>query len=225
MLENNYQINHVETFIIDEVKELIYDNDKLDEYKQITKELGITENLSIEDKSPIPFPRLKTIEKSVFSTLCPNYVNYKDFTDTPVPLEILKLIKLSIDENYFCKIEIWHDYEKPDPVVIGTTGYWYVYDKSYNHIKNENGGDLEFNSKEVAQDYKMKHKHYSVGFNEIGQYLIGRWADIKASFKELQERAKERYVRENSTRYEKDLKEAQRSLDDVQLKATELFGI
>jgi len=224
MLENNYQINFIETYLIDEVKQMIYDDDKLTEYKELAQQLGLKENLTVDNKSPIPFHPMKDIERNVFGELCPKKTPFKEFDETPIPLEILKLIKLGLDEKYFTTVEIWHDYKKPDPVAVGIVGYWYFYDSGYTRIK-ENGKDVEFTDRNKANEYLKNNPDITISFAETKNYLIGRWADVKASFKELQQRAKERFILDLSVRYEKQLKEAQRNLDDVKLNATERFGI
>lgn len=46
----------VQTFLVEESKELIYDDEKLNEWKQKCEELGLSEQLALAnpEKSPIP---------------------------------------------------------------------------------------------------------------------------------------------------------------------------
>ena len=111
----------VETFVIEETATLIYDNEDLDKWNKHVEELGLVGQTSIQvkEKSPIPFMPLKRNLVEVFSTLCPRRVDVKDYNVTPIPLEILDLVALSIREKYFDEIEIWYDGASPDPACIG----------------------------------------------------------------------------------------------------------
>ena len=63
----------VETYIIEETQELIYDNEKLDQWNNLVAELGLTGQTKIQakDKSPIPFLHMKSTLVNVFLQLCP----------------------------------------------------------------------------------------------------------------------------------------------------------
>lgn len=112
----------VETFVEKETEQLIYDVEQLDEWKEIIEELkleGQKTLLGSDDTSPIPFMYLKTQSKIILETLCPIKREVVKYSKSPIPLEILGLIKLSEKESYFEKIEIWYDDTQPDPVCIG----------------------------------------------------------------------------------------------------------
>ena len=55
-------------------------------------------------------------------------------------------------------------------------------------------------------------------------YLLGKWADVKHSFDDLKEMAKKRYIEQKGNEYRKQIKEAQRSLDDLETEAFEKFN-
>ena len=111
----------VQSFLVEESKELIYESDKLEEWKQKCEELGLSDQLALtsEDKSPIPFEHMNTAMKRVYETLCPEKVDFKKYKKTTIPLEVLSLIHLSVNEGYFNEIEIWYDDKTPDPLVVG----------------------------------------------------------------------------------------------------------
>lgn len=111
----------VQSFIVEESKELIYDSEKIDEWKAKCEELGLTEQLALSTpgKSPIPFESMNTVSNRVYSTLCPAKVKYKAYKKTAIPLEVLSLIALSEKEHYFEEIEIWYDDKTPDPLAVG----------------------------------------------------------------------------------------------------------
>jgi hypothetical protein len=111
----------VQTFIIEETKELIYDSDKIQEWKDKCQELGLENQLALAepDKSPIPFECINEVQRRVYETLCPVKTMYKDYKRTAIPLEVLSLIALSEKEGYFSDIQIWYDDKTPDPFAIG----------------------------------------------------------------------------------------------------------
>lgn len=111
----------VQSFLVEESTELIHDSEKLEEWKNKCEELGLTEQLELtsENKSPIPFEAMNTVSLRVYETLCPAKVDYKSYKKTTIPLEVLSLIHLSVNENYFNGIEIWYDDKAPDPLAVG----------------------------------------------------------------------------------------------------------
>ena len=222
MLQNNSEEMKtiVETFIIEETEELIHDNEALDRWNELVDKLGLEGQTKIVsgDKSPIPFMHMKQSIINTFKCLCPREVIVKEYDATPIPVEILDLVALSVNEDYFNKIEIWYDHETPDPVCVGMTGYYYQTTWSSNRNTELDG--KEFKTKQECIDAGATADVY---FSIKNHYLIGRWADVKRSFKELAKMAKERYIRENGNRYRAEIKEAQRRLDDLEIRATEKF--
>lgn len=111
----------VQTFIVQEAEELIYDSEKIDEWKAKCEELGLHDQLALakKEKSPVPFDCMNTVAIRVYETLCPAKVNYKKYNRTAIPLEVLSLIALSEKEGYFDDLEIWYDDKSPDPLAVG----------------------------------------------------------------------------------------------------------
>lgn len=210
----------VETFVIEEVESLIYDNEKLEKWNSIVNDLNLKGQMDIvkPDKSPIPFMHMKQELTNVFNTLCPRSCDIKDFSITPIPVEILDLVALSVRENYFNSIQVWWDDKSPDPVVTGLKGFWYEmlwYGDSNKSIEGK-----KFNSKEEAVDAGSRHP----SFSESERYLIGKWADVKHSFEELREMARKRFISSEQNEIKRRIKEEQRRLDDVEQSAFERFG-
>lgn len=114
----------VQTFVIEETEELIYDSDKIQEWKEKCEALGLSEQLALAnpDKSPVPFECMNTVSQRVYGTLCPAKLDYKKYGRTPIPIEILSLIALSEKEGYFNAIQIWYDDKSPDPLAVGRIG-------------------------------------------------------------------------------------------------------
>lgn len=210
----------VETFVIEETVELIYDNEKLDKWNELIEKLELKGQSRIvsKDKSPIPFMHLKTSMVNVFRTLCPRQVLVEKYDVTPIPVEILSMIALSKKEEYFNKIEIWYDDKSPDPACIGTTGYWYQ--STWYDDRDRSLDGIKFKTEEEAIQRGATRVH----FTEDNRYLLGKWADVKHSFEELKEIATKRYIQEEQNDLKKKIRDAQRELDDLQQKAFDKFN-
>lgn len=219
--KNNHQSMKtvVETFLTEETVELIYDNEQLNKWNSHVEELGLKGQTKIKqkDKSPIPFMHLKTSYKNICEQLCPRKVDVEAYDVTAIPVEILDLIALSKREMYFQKIQIWYDDKSPDPFAIGLVGKYYSYLDGYSSSK-------EFDTHEEAKDYCKNGSNKTVYFSERGFYLIGKWADVKHSWKELKEMASERFKAEKGNEYHKAIKEAKRGLEDLETEAFEKFN-
>jgi hypothetical protein len=220
MLDNNSESMKtiVETFIIEETAELIYDNEKLEQWNKYINDLNLEgqTKLTKPEKSPIPFLFMKTSMVRMFKTLCPRIVDIQEYDVTPIPLEILSLVSLSQKEKYFNKIEIWYDDSLPDPVCVGKTCEFYGYESGYTK-RTEN---LKTKEEVVAiigpanSVYETDEKHY----------LLGKWADVKRDFKELKQMAIDRYIEETRTNLESNIKRYENELQDIQITAKNYFA-
>lgn len=212
----------VETFVIEETQELIYDNEKLDHWNTLVSELGLEGQTKIASptKSPIPFMHIKKSMKNIFECLCPRKVEVEKYDVTPIPVEILDLIALAKREKHFDNIQIWYDDKSPDPFCVGIKGSYYCYDKGYRRIEGLSGMTLN-----DAQSKKRDNSSvYDIGNESMEHYLLGKWADVKHSFKELKEMATSRFVQEKENECKKKIKEAQRELDDLTALAFDQFN-
>lgn len=209
----------VELFVIEETQELIYDNEKLDQWNKRVAELGLTGQTKIQakDKSPIPFLHMKQSHIAVFSQLCPIRVDIKVYDKTPIPVEILDLAALSVKEQYFNKIEIWYDDQAPDPVCIGILGGWKVYDHAYSVIARPA-------TEAEAKSFKGQANYYTHNFETTGHYLIGRWADVKQSLEVLAAKAKKLFIASEGSRIEQNIRDQKRRLEDLDTEADRKFG-
>ena len=141
----------VETYLVEEVSELIYDGEKLDRWNDLVAQLGLTGQRSVvkPEKSPIPFLIMNEQIKAVFETLCPNKVDVSEYNQMPIPVEILDLISLSVKEEYFGEIQIWYDEKQKDPVCVGKEASWCV-DDSQGHKVSACGS---FSTKSACDNY------------------------------------------------------------------------
>jgi len=184
----------VETYIIEETQELIYDNEKLDQWNSLVAELGLTGQTQVvkTDKSPIPFLWMNKALVKVFEELCPRKTKIEEYSKTPIPVEALSLASLSKKEGYFDKIEVWYNDEHPDPAIVG---YKYT----------QGNGEWEKNW------YAEK-------------YLLARWSDVKATLEQLTDRAKKLFTLRRSNELKESIKRHQRELEDIEIEANNQFG-
>jgi hypothetical protein len=185
----------VETFFIEETKELMYDNEKLDQWNALVAQLELTGQTQIvkTEKSPIPFLWMNGALVKVFQELCPTKVDVRLYDKTTIPVEALSLVSLSTKEGYFDKIEVWYNDKNPDPAIIG-------YKFSSEH---KDGWSQEFYAK---------------------KYLLARWSDVKASLADLTERARKLFIMRRKNEIAQNIKNYQRELEDIELTANREFG-
>lgn len=184
----------VETYIIEETQELIYDNEKLDQWNSLVAELGLTGQTQVvkKDKSPIPFLWMNQTLKAVFEELCPAKVKVSEYSKTPIPVEALGMVSLSVKEGYFDKIEVWYNDKNPDPAIIG-----------YKYNRGESDWQREWHA---------------------DRYLLARWSDVKATLEELTERAKKLFVLRRSNELKEEIVRRQRDLEDIDIEGNKRFG-
>lgn len=221
MLENNSNNMKtvVETFLVEETVDLIYDNEKLDKWNKQVEELGLTGQTKIvkKDKSPIPFLHMKTSLVNVFKTLCPTAVDIKEYNISPIPVEILDLVSLSIKEEYFSRIHIWYDDKNPDPVCVGELSTYYTYNDRYQTIER----NLTYDQ---ASEKKKNGECYNYVTENTQFYLIGKWGDVKHSFEELKQNASDRYKKTVLNEYQQEIKNYQRKIEDLDNEAFNKFN-
>jgi hypothetical protein len=212
----------VQLYMVDEVTEMIYDNEKLERYNELVSQLGLKgqKTVVVEGKSPIPFMPMNRAMKNIFETLCPRQENFREFSQCPIPVEILDKIALSVKEQYFSEIQVWYDDKSDDPIVVGIAGYWYQ--STWTDGRNKEYDNVQFATKEEAREKCGS----SVGIyqNTDKKYLIGRWADTAKTMKELKEMAMERYMAESLNDYEKAIKDCQRKIEDLKNEAFSRFN-
>ncbi len=229
-LENNSKEMKtvVETFVMEETVDLTYDDVKLEKWNELRKELGLVgqEAIQAPTKSPIPFMYMNQTYVDVAGTLCPRKENVVDYNATPIPLEILELIAMSSREQYFTNVEIWYDEKSKDPFAIGILKEFYIKVKSSwsNHEDKKrfkNRTDCDTYIKEMGYEDAEAQESYS----DTKYYCIGKWADVKQSWKQLTAKAKKRFIEEGSNRFKTAIRDAERGLADIKLDAETKFGV
>lgn len=184
----------VETYIIEETQELIYDNEKLDQWNNLVNELGLEGQTKVvkAEKSPLPFLWMNTALKKTFEELCPAKTPVESYDKTPIPVEALSMLALSKREGYFDKIEVWFNEKNPDPAIIGL-----------KYTQGSGQWEKEFYAE---------------------RYLLARWSDVKASLAELTDRARRLFILRRTNELNDSIKRQQRELEDMEIVANNQFG-
>lgn len=210
----------VQTYIIEETSDLIHNNEALDKWNELVSSLKLDGQRKIQkpDKSPIPFLCLNNMLVEVFNVLCPQKVEIGRYDKTPIPVEILELVGLSLKEGYFKKMEVWYDDKTVDPIVLGITGIWK--ESAWYSDSNKSLDGKEFNSEEEAKKNGANRPYLS----ETGKYLLARWGDVRQSLDELRKRAKERYLSQERNEIEKTVIECNHKLELLDKETNIKFG-
>jgi len=187
----------VETFFVEETTNLIHDGEALKTWSEKCAELGLEGQKEVVTvgKSPIPFLWMNDALVATFETLCPTKVKITAYDKSPIPVEILELVSLSQKESYFDFMEIWFNEQVKDPVCVGYR---------------------------IPDDHKNKSEWERQYYAK--KYLLGRWADVKASLDTLVERAKNLFIAQTTTALKQNIKNFQRQLEDVEMDAARKFG-
>jgi hypothetical protein len=187
----------VETYFIEETTNLIHDGDALEKWRERVVELQLAGQAEVvqAEKSPIPFLWMNSGLIKTFEVLCPTKVNIEKYNKTPIPVDLLDVVALCGKEKYFDGIKVWYNEKDKDPVIIG--------------YKMKEG--KEFNDRWESEYYSER-------------YLIGRWADVKASLDSLIARAKQLFFKSETVRLKQEIRDRQRHIEDLETKIEEEFG-
>ena len=175
----------IETYLIEDSEKMISEPEHLEEWLKTVEDLGLEgqKELAKPGKSPIPFLAMNRAMERVYATLCPNKTKVHQYRNSTIPLRVLSLIALSEREKYFCKVEIWDDKEKPDPVAVGylndnydsptfLIARWGDELRDFPSLKNEAITRFRENKK---RDYQAKLDSLE---GDIAKYFAGDWTSF-----------------------------------------------
>lgn len=211
----------VQSYLQNEVLDLVIEPGALDQWHAMVKEMGLEGQSSIAkpDKSPIPYLFMTPSMVATFETLCPREVELKDYKAGPIPLQALEHIKLAQREGHFLRIMIRYDDKAPDPVAIGETGHFYTYGTDG---KIPGVTDWQEIPKDRLQEVRAAGHGLSVQVNQ--RFLLARWGAENDTLENLAAKAKERHIRESGADLNKTIKEAQSKLSVLGEEATIKFN-
>lgn len=210
----------VQIFQNEELNDISFEVEALAEWKELASELGMQKQLDFvkSSESPIPYPFVNRSMEVIFSTLCPKKEDYKEYSKTPIPLEVMKQIAMSVRDKHFDRIEIWYDDKTPDPFAIGITETFTAVDGKWASLKDSEGKDVLFKSSKEAKEYSE-----AVGFSfnyatsrSCVKYLIGRWADEIRPISELKQLAMDRVIEKYGAELKNKIEDLQQALKKIQ---------
>jgi hypothetical protein len=199
----------IQSFRNAELDNVILEVGDQDEWKQLAAEMGLDKQMEFvqQAKSPLPYPYMNQSMQNIFGTLCGTKVDFKEYSKTPIPLDVMRELAFCRVEKYFNDIKIWYDDKTPDPIAVGTctrfsaSYYKTQEDKDKGSYYNRESTGYDFTSREQAKDYVE-----TMGFvfndtnTQTNQYLIARWADELRPMEELKtlalDRLQDKYVSE-----------------------------
>ena len=196
----------VEIYQNQELNDITFDKESLDEWRQLASEMGMQNQLDFVRKasSPIPYPNINSSMRTIFKTLCPSFAEMEKYTKSPLPLEVMRQIAFSVRDKHFQKIEIWWDDKKIDPVAVGITEKFYIYDSNYSRMRDNENNETLFDTYEEAKAYAELVGFVYQGITPTNreEYLIARWGDELKPFDTLKQEATSRLME----KYEAELK-------------------
>lgn len=208
----------IQSFRNAELDNVILEIGDQEEWKQLAAQMGLEKQIEFvqQAKSPLPYPYMNQSMQNIFATLCPTKIDFKEYSKTPIPLEVMRELAFCKSENYFSDIKIWYDDKTPDPIAVGTTTRY-----SASYYKTQEAKDkgsyydrestpYDFTSKEQAKDYVETMGYVYNDYNsQTNQYLIARWADELRPMEELKKLALERLQDKYVSEWNKAIKELQ----------------
>jgi hypothetical protein len=208
----------IQSFKNAELNNVILDLGDQDEWKELAAQMGLNKQLEFvqQAKSPLPYPYMNQSMQNIFATLCPTKIEFKEYSKTPIPLEVIRELAFCVGENYFNSIQIWYDDKTPDPIAVGkSTRYSASYYKTQEAKDRGSWSDrtstpYDFTSKEQAKDYVETMGYVFNDYNQqTDEYLIARWADELRPMEELKALALDRLKDKYLTEWSKAIKELQ----------------
>jgi len=208
----------IQSFRNAELDNVILEIGDQDEWKQLAAEMGLEKQMEFVQaaKSPLPYPYMNQSMQNIFGTLCSTKIDFKEYSKTPIPLEVMRELAFCKSEKYFSDIKIWYDDKTPDPIAVGrTTRYSASYyktqeEKEKGSYYNRLSTPYDFTSKEQAKDYVETMGYVYNDYNsQTNDYLIARWADELRPMEELKKLALDRLKDKYMSEWNKAIKELQ----------------
>ena len=172
----------VTLFVEDEKAPLIAEPD---DWRKKCEELGLEGQISMCEpgKSPIPFKLLSRGEFRAILAVCPQSALIKSYKGEPIPMKVLGMVALAVQENYFTEIKIWHPVRGADPFVIGYAdnneyliAQWgpeaFSWEKIMEKARAILTNKVISKCREQIADYQVIGEHPE---NEVEKYLNGDW--------------------------------------------------
>jgi hypothetical protein len=113
----------IETYQVEDAE---WPGDEVDKeaYLALAEKIGAKKQVDlVNDEGAIPFQRMSDAVKHTWKAFCPGQHRLAEFSDSMIPMRVMKLLDHCIEKKYFGHIEIWTESEtNPDPVAVGYMG-------------------------------------------------------------------------------------------------------
>lgn len=113
-----------EIFVEPELMEL-EQPENAQEWFEICSQLGLEGQVKhadrSEEKKAPPYMHIDPKTNKIIMAICPVQVQYKDYSASTIPLDVLKEIQKAESNGWYQKIYICYDDKSPDPFVVGMT--------------------------------------------------------------------------------------------------------
>jgi len=96
---------------------LLIDDNQLQRYNELIKDLGMPEVK--ENSKPSVYQPLNSAMQRQLITLCPMVVDAFEYNYSTIPVEVLEVLDYCKKNNVFDGYQIWYDDKDPDPLLIG----------------------------------------------------------------------------------------------------------
>ncbi len=100
-----------------ENEQLLISEQELQEYNRLVVNLNLS-NKAEEEIPPVYVPLNSSMVK-LLKALCPCEVNLKDYNNSTIPVEVLKVAEFAIENKMFEGLFIWYADKTPDPLLVG----------------------------------------------------------------------------------------------------------
>ncbi len=114
----------IEIYLEDEIKDMIADVPEREKWEQQCRDLGLDGQLSLAqpEKSVMPFTAMTREQYRVYSLVCSEKCELREFRKEAIPLRVLSIAALADTEQYFTRLEIWSEPSGLDPLLVGKIG-------------------------------------------------------------------------------------------------------
>jgi hypothetical protein len=197
MLQNNSNSMEtvVETFYVSETINLVHDNDALQRWNEKVEELDLKGQKEVIVIGKSPIPFL-WMNQALISTF---------ETLCPTKIKINEYNKTPIPLELLETVSLCNNEKYFDLIEV-----WY----------NEKDKDPVI----IGYSFDKKYPEGWTANFYANKYLIGRWADVKASLDNLTLRAKELFFLEQTDSIKQSIKNYQRQLEDLEITTNNKFG-
>lgn len=148
---------------------LILDENQVKEYNKLAQAIGVIP--ISEDVSKIPgiYVPLNTAMQKQLQALCPTATDVKTYNFSTIPVEVLKVLQLCIENKMYEGYQVWYNEVAPDPLLIG-----WNFKSDEDRLKNYGWAKNRFLIARWGAESLELEELLELGFCHIKQQLIDK---------------------------------------------------